>query len=61
MLTEEQLQQIKQQATQQIMQHVMPTMQTDPAAARSCCHCAIGTKGDPSPEVLLAARQFRRW
>ena len=33
-----------------------PDPAADPAAARSCCHCAIGTKGDPSPEVLLAAR-----
>ena len=38
-----------------------PDPAADPAAARSCCHYAIGTKGDPSPEVLLAARQVRRW
>ena len=38
-----------------------PDPAADPAAARSCCHYAIGTKGDSSPEVLLAARQVRRW
>ena len=38
-----------------------PDPAADPAAARSCYHYAIGTKGDPSSEVLLAARQVRRW
>ena len=38
-----------------------PDPAADPAAARSCCHYAVGTKGDPSPEVLVEARQVRRW
>ena len=37
-----------------------PDPAADPAAARSCCHYAIGTKGGPSPEVLHEARQVRR-